>query len=136
MKVSAASVPEPPRPGMFSNARVVGDQFFISGMHAGSADGPVGGDDPYLQAQEAFRRVGELAQACGAEIDDIVVLRVYLTDMAHLSAVGRARSEAFSGTMPTSTLLEVSGFVAPGLLVEVEAQGVIGSKQPVPLDNL
>ncbi|MGJ3507783.1 Rid family hydrolase [Enemella sp. A6] len=112
---------------MFSNARVVGDQFFISGMHAGTPDGPVGGDDAYLQAQEAFRRVIALTEACGARAGDIVVLRVYLTDIEDKAAVGRARSEVFSGTMPTSTLVEVSAFVEPGLVVEIEAQGVIGS---------
>lgn len=127
MRIETASVPEPPRAGMFSNARVHGDQFFISGMHAGSPDGPVGGDDAYAQADEAFRRVVELARACGAVADDIVVLRVYLTDMGDKAAVGRARGNHFSGDFPCSTLLEVSGLVEPGLKVEVEAQGIIGS---------
>lgn len=127
MRVGAESVPEPPRPGMFSNARVHGDQFFLSGMHAGGPDGPVGGDDAYAQAREAFRRVQELTEACGARVDDILVLRVYLTDIADKVAVGRARSEFFSGDFPCSTLVEVSALVDPGLRVEIEAQGVIGS---------
>jgi enamine deaminase RidA (YjgF/YER057c/UK114 family) len=125
-RVSAASVPEPPRPGMFSNARVHGDHFFISGMHAGGPDGIVGGDDVHLQAREAFRRVRELTEACGASVDDILVLRVYLTDIADKAAVGRARGEVFTGdTLPTSTLVEVSALVEPGLAVEVEAQGIL-----------
>ena len=128
--VSAASVPEPPRVGsrsgaaVFSNARVVGDQFFLSGMHAGGPDGIVGGADPYRQAVEAFRRVRVLTEACGATVDDIVVLRIYLTDIADKAAVGRARSEVFTGAAPCSTLVEVSGLVDPGLTVEIEAQGV------------
>lgn len=126
MRVGAESVPEPPRPGMFSNARVVGNQFFISGMHAGSPEGPVGGDDAYEQARVAFRRVIALTEACGGSADDIIVLRVYLTDMADLASVGRARSELFKEPMPTSTLVEVSGFVSAGLRVEVEAQGFLG----------
>jgi enamine deaminase RidA (YjgF/YER057c/UK114 family) len=112
---------------MFSNARVHGDHFFLSGMHAGGPDGAVGGDDPYLQARETFRRVRELTEACGASVDDILVLRVYLTDVEDKVAVGRARSEVFSGDYPCSTLVGVSALVDPDLKVEVEAQGIIGS---------
>lgn len=127
MRVSADSVPEPPRPGMFSNARVHAGQFFLSGMHAGGPDGPVGGADTYAQAREAFRRVKLLTEACGAQVDDILVLRVYLTDIAEKAAVGRARAEIFQGDFPVSTLVEVSGLVDEGLTVEIEAQGIIGS---------
>ena len=127
MRVTAESVPEPPRPGMFSNARVHGDHFFLSGMHAGGPDGPVGGDDTYAQAQETFRRVQELTEACGARVDDILVLRVYLTDINDKAAVGKARSEVFSGDFPCSTLVEVSALVESALKVEIEAQGIIGS---------
>ncbi|KQY50904.1 hypothetical protein ASD30_20680 [Nocardioides sp. Root140] len=112
---------------MFSNARVHGEHFFLSGMHAGGPDGIVGGADTLLQAREAFRRVVVLAESCGAAVDDILVLRVYLTDMGEKALVGRARSEVFTGVMPTSTLVEVSALVEPGLTVEVEAQGIIGA---------
>ena len=127
MRVGAESVSEPPRPGMFSNARVHGDQFFLSGMHAGSPDGPIGGADAYAQAREAFRRVRALTEACGAAVDDILVLRIYLTDMADKAAVGRARAEVFTGDLPCSTLVEVVALVDEGLKVEIEAQGVVGS---------
>ncbi|MEU1521217.1 RidA family protein [Nocardia rhamnosiphila] len=126
-RVAAETVAEAPRPGMFSNARMHGDQFFLSGMHAGGPGGIVGGADPYLQAKEAFRRVRALTEACGAVVDDILVLRVYLTDIADRAVVGRARAEMFSGDFPCSTLVEVSALVEPGLKVEIEAQGVIGS---------
>lgn len=127
MRVAAPTVPEPPRPGMFSNARVHGGHFFLSGMHAGGVDSPVGGDDAYAQAREAFRRVKELTEACGARVDDILVLRVYLIDIADKAAVGRARAEVFTGDFPCSTLVEVSALVIDGLRVEIEAQGIIDS---------
>lgn len=123
--VDDPSVPAPPRPDMFSNARVVGDQFFLSGMHAGSPSGPIGGSSTYAQAVEAFRRTQALAQACGAHVDDIVVLRIYLTDIADRQAVSRARSAVFTEPFPCSTLVEVSALVDPGLTVEVEAQGFL-----------
>lgn len=127
MRISADSVPEAPRTAMFSNARVHGDHFFLSGMHAGGLDGPVGGDDAYLQAKETFRRIRALTEACGASIDDILVLRVYLTDIDEKSEVGRARAEMFSGDFPCSTLVQVAGLADPGVKVEIEAQGIRGS---------
>jgi enamine deaminase RidA (YjgF/YER057c/UK114 family) len=124
-QIGDPTVPEAPRPGMFSNARVVRGQFFLSGMHAGSPAGPVGGSDPHAQAVEAFRRTQALAEACGARVDDIVQLRIYLTDIADKAAVSRARSAVFTEPFPCSTLVEVSALVEPGLTVEVEAQGFL-----------
>jgi len=125
VRIVAESVPEPPREGMFSNAVVRRDRFWTSGMHAGGPGGPVGGDDAYLQAKEAFRRVVELVRACGACPEDVTVLRIYLTDVADKAEVGRARGEFFTGEMPCSTLVGVSQLVEPGLKVEVEAEGVM-----------
>jgi enamine deaminase RidA (YjgF/YER057c/UK114 family) len=124
-RVAHPDVPEPPRPGMFSNARVVGNQFFLSGMHAGTPSGPVGGSDTYQQTIETFRRIRALAHACGADVDDIVVLRIYVTAIADNAAIGRARAQVFTGDFPCSTLIEVSALVEPGLTVEIEAHGFI-----------
>ncbi|AZG47333.1 RidA family protein [Gordonia insulae] len=124
-RVVEPTVAEPPRRDMFSNARIVGGQFFLSGMHAGGPSGPGAAADTHAQAVEAFRRMRALTEACGATVDDIVVLRIYLTDIDDRSAVGRARSAVFSGDFPCSTLVEVSALVEPGLTVEVEAQGFL-----------
>ncbi|MDJ0395048.1 RidA family protein [Rhodococcus sp. G-MC3] len=126
-RITHPDVPEPPRPRMFSNARVIGNQFFLSGMHAGTPSGPVGGTDTYAQAVETFRRITALTEACGAEVDDIVSLRIYLIDMDDKAAVGRARADVFTGDFPCSTLLEVAALIEPDLSVEIEAHGFIPS---------
>lgn len=113
---------------MFSNAIVRGDRFWVSGMHAGSRDGPVGGNDAYRQAVEAFRRVVALVEACGGAAEDVTVLRIYVVDVADKADIGRARSEFFTGEMPCSTLVGVRALVGPGLLVEVEAEGVLTAR--------
>ena len=125
--VHAAGVEEPPRPNRFSNARIVGDQIFVSGMHAGDGQGGILGDgSTYDQARQALTKVQRLVEAAGATMDDIVVLRVYLTDIDEKAEVGRARAEFFTGDFPCSTLVEVAALVDPRLSVEIEAQGVIG----------
>ena len=126
--IRALGVDEPPRPQMFSNARLVGDQIFISGLHAGNGDGGILGDgSTYDQARQTFSKIRRLVEAAGGVMDDVVVLRLYLTDIDEKASVGRARAEFFTGDFPCSTLVEVSGLVDPRLTVEIEAQGVIGS---------
>lgn len=116
-------VPAPPKPMMFSNARVHHGHFTISGMHAGGSDA----QGTYEQAVETFRRIELLAAECGASLDDIMALRIYLLDIDEKGEVGRARVEVFSGAFPCSTLVEVSALVEPQLRVEIEAQGIVGS---------
>ena len=112
---------------MFSNARLHGQHFFLSGMHAGGSGGMVGGSDTYLQSRETFRRIKELTEACGGTVDDIITLRIYLTDISDKALVGKARSEIFSGDFTCSTLVEVSRLVEDVLTVEIEEQGIIGA---------
>lgn len=126
--VRTPDVAEPPRPAMFSNARAVGDQFFSSGMHAGDGTGGILGDgSTYDQTRQALLKIRHLVTAAGGQMDDIVTLRVYVTDISDKAEVGRARAEFFTGDFPCSTLVEVSGFVDRDLTVEIEAQGIIGS---------
>ncbi|QFG27250.1 RidA family protein [Actinomadura sp. WMMB 499] len=120
--IRAASVPEAPRPGMFSNGKRVGDRFVLSGMHAGTGQGST-----YEQARRTLAKIQALVEAAGGAMDDVLALRVYLTDIADKAEVGRARAEFFTGDFPCSTLVEVSRLVEPGLTVEIEAEGVIGS---------
>jgi enamine deaminase RidA (YjgF/YER057c/UK114 family) len=113
---------------MFSNGRLVGDQLFVSGLHAGDGAGGILGDgSTYDQAKHAFTKIRRLVEAAGGAMDDVVTLRIYLTDIDEKAEVGRARAEFFTGDFPCSTLVEVSGLVDPRLTVEIEAQAVLGS---------
>jgi len=126
--VHAAGVDKPSRPNMFSNARVVGDQIFVSGLHAGDGEGGIRGDgSSYSQAKQALTKMKKLVEAAGGRMDDLVVLRIYLTNIDEKAEVGRARAEFFTGDFPCSTLIGVSALVDPRLTVEIEAQGVLGS---------
>lgn len=131
--VRARAVAEAPRPGMFSNGKVSGDRFVLSGMHAGDGRGGVVGDgSAHGQAREAFTRIRALVEAAGGRMDDVQSLRVYLTDIADRAEVGRARAEFFTGDFPCSTLVEVSALVDPALRVEIEAEGVLGASGQAP----
>lgn len=130
--VHSPHVAAPPRPDMFSNARVVESYFLTSGMHAdiGSDGVIVGEGSTYGQARQAFLKIQHLITAAGGRMEDILMLRVYVMDIEDKTEIGRARSEFFTGDFPCSTLVQVSGLVHPGLTVEIEAYGIIGSCLP------
>jgi enamine deaminase RidA (YjgF/YER057c/UK114 family) len=124
--ITSPSVAEPP-PGLFSNCLVVGDTIHVSGQHAGTPDGAVGGSSMLEQAREALRRVLALIQAAGGTADDVVKLTVYICDMARRTDISTARREVFAEPLPCSTLIGVNALVSPDLLVEIDAIAILGS---------
>jgi len=48
------------------------------------------------------------------------------TDIERWSEVARAHAEVFGAVRPAATMVEVSRLIAPGLLVEVEADAWVG----------
>lgn len=65
-------------------------------------------------------------KALGAEISDVVRTRVYVTDISHWEAVGRVHGKWFADVRPASALVAVSGLVDPDMLVEIEADAIVG----------
>lgn len=125
-QVTSPDVPEPPA-GLFSNCFVVGDTVHISGQHAGTPGGPVGGSSVLEQSREAIKRVLALITAAGGTADDVIKLTVYLCDMDRKGDVSAARREVFTEPLPCSTLVGVNALASPDLLVEIDAIAVLGA---------
>jgi len=113
-----------PAPQTWSNAKRVGDQFFVSGMTAHDGAGKVEGDaSMYGQAMTVFAKIRNLVEAAGGRMNDIAEMTIYVTDISQRKEVWRARQEFFSGDFPCSTLVEVKGLAIPALLVEINCSG-------------
>ena len=125
-RITSEHVAEP-QPETWSNCKVVGDQIFVSGMVSGYQDGEIaGGNDMYLQSRLIFEKIQHLMTAAGGVMADIAKVTIFVTDITQREEVWRARREFFSGDFPCSTLVEVAALAMPGLLVEIEAVGVLG----------
>ncbi|WP_238366716.1 RidA family protein [Mesobacterium pallidum] len=107
-------------PGLFSNAVVCDGVVYVSGQHAGGSEG-LAEMTMYDQAREALRRVQALVEAAGSDITRVTKITVLVIDMSQRAEVTRARKEVFTGPLPAATMAEVSGFVDPALMVEIEA---------------
>ncbi len=111
----------------FSRAVRVGDSVFVAGTTAMQPDGVMAGvGDAHAQGLAALKTIEKALNEAGAALSDVVRTRVYITDLAHLEGATKAHRAVFADIRPASTVVEVAGLVHPDMLIEIEADAVIG----------
>ena len=124
-------VPGMPQPiSHFVHVVRAGRLVFVSGCVASDDQGrTVGGSDVVAQTRQAFENIKRCLAAAGATFADVCKVTVYLKNIAHREQVNPVRRESFGATRPASTLIEISQFVRPDLLIEIESVAVLPERK-------
>ena len=111
----------------FSRAVKVGNNVYVSGTVGRGPDGKVVFGGVYDQAKQTIANIATALEQAGASLSDVVRTRIYLVDIDEQDELARAHREAFGDIRPASTMVEVAALATPEMLVEIEADAVIGA---------
>ncbi|MBI4083997.1 MAG: RidA family protein [Candidatus Lambdaproteobacteria bacterium] len=100
-----------------------GRLLFVSGHVARDEQRQlVGKGDIRAQTERAFANVRTAVEQAGGTVRDIVKITVFVKDIRQAKDIYDVRLAFFpQDALPASTMVEVSGFVDPDALIEVEA---------------
>ena len=100
---------------------------FVSGTTSLDSKGRVQGKDAAEQTTITMRKIEAALKKAGCKLSDLTQMTIFVTDIRDMGAVSKALGKALKGSVVTSTLVAVSALAVPGLVVEIESRGVVGS---------
>ncbi|HUT98849.1 MAG TPA: RidA family protein [bacterium] len=113
-------------PTGFSRARRIGRYIAVAGTAPIAPDGsPAHPGDLYRQTLRCLEIIEKALKDLGAERENVIRTRVYLTDAARWPEAARAHGEYFREIRPACTFVGVKGLLEPEWLVEIEADAVL-----------
>jgi len=81
--------------------------------------------DPVEQTHKVMQNIRQLISEAGGNMQHLVKVVVYITDVRHREPIYRTMGEYLQGVYPVSTGLVVQALARPEWLVEIDATAVI-----------
>jgi len=123
-RIGSTAPGTPPPAGPYTPAVRIGSVVAGSGQVGITADGTVL-DGVGAQTRQAFTNLLAHLASAGASADDVISVRVFLTDVAHFDAMNDVYREFFTDPYPARSTIYVG--LPPGLLVEIDAMAVLSN---------
>lgn len=112
-----------------SRAVRIGSIISVAGTAPLDASGQtVGKGDAAAQARRCLEIALAALEQLGASKMDVIRTRIILTSIADWRAVAEVHGEVFRDVRPVTTIMQVSRFVDPEWLVEIEVDAVAESR--------
>ncbi len=110
----------------YSRAVKMGNIIEVTGTVAVDENGTVvGKDDAYAQSVFIFKKIESILKTAGAQLSDVIRIRMFVTDISRWEEYGRAHAEFFKDIRPCNTMVEVSALISSEYLVEIEASAIV-----------
>ena len=124
-KLISSGSPYEPKVGI-SRAVRVGTFVTVAGTAPLGSDGhTVGKGDPAAQARRCLEIIAGALEKAGASLQDVVRTRILLTRIDDWQSVAGVHGEFFRDIRPVNTIMQISRFIDPDWLIEIEADAVI-----------
>lgn len=121
------------KPVGYSNAILVhrpGKTLYLGGQVAFDEKfNVVGQGDVVKQFEQVMKNIGTVLEAAGGTTKDIVKMTIFVKDkddyIAHAKEIGVSYRWHFGDHYPAMTLVEISRFYEPEVLIEIESIAVL-----------
>ena len=109
--------------GPYSQAVRAGNVAYLSGqIPLDPATGQLIDGDIALQTRRVFDNLRAVCQAAGGDLDGLVRIGIYLTDLSHFATVNAVMAEYFQAPYPARSTIQVAGLPKGA---EVEVDGIL-----------
>ena len=104
----------------YSRAVVINNRMYVTGTTSVDENGKTRGKSLREQADYCFEKILKALKEGGFQKEDVVLVRVYVTDMKQLAGFDESFRTYFFDVKPCCTLVGISNLVSPELLIEIE----------------
>ncbi len=112
----------------FSRAVRVGPYISVGGTAPMDADGnTVGIGDISTQTKQCIETIKLALEKAGSSLNDVVRIRMLLTNIEDWKAAAEVRATYFQTIKPVDTIMQVTRFINPEWLIEIEVNAIVTS---------
>jgi 2-iminobutanoate/2-iminopropanoate deaminase len=118
--------PDNYEPYLLSQGIKFGNLLFISGQAGAGDDGKIVEGGFTAQGEQAFSNLRRVLEAGGSNLDKVIKVTIFVTDMGHFKEVVELRRKFFSAPYPADTIAEIKALYDPAAMIEIEAIAAVG----------